>query len=335
MRRNRTGIIFLILMVVGVAAGCVHHRPMESVEVNTAYLPQGLEGTLIGLHAPVFVIHEGEKPYNRIGRPEARFEKGEGTRIRVNPDRPVVYVGKQAFSTGQGRYLNLIYRIHFSEVPYSLTPFYLTAGKNVGLLAVITLDETERPVLVTTVHTCGCYVAVVPTSHLAPDALPEGWKKRSLKDPYLEVHGERLPWQLHYGKAEHPRLLIHIKPALHRVMHMEVLEERGIKDSGRFTLTRSRFADIHGLETLPLDGSFTSFYYGGWPLRGHVKGSIKPWESLFMSLVSMDLFVGADKTYVDRNRSGNPFYTSLKPWNRNRSDMGRFARFLQFYGWRL
>ncbi len=31
----------------------------------------------------------------------------------------------------------------------------------------------------------------------------------------------------------------------------------------------------------------------------------------------------------------NPFYTSLKPWNRKASDMWNFAHFLQFWGWRL
>jgi len=31
----------------------------------------------------------------------------------------------------------------------------------------------------------------------------------------------------------------------------------------------------------------------------------------------------------------NHLYTSLKPWNRTESDMWNFARFLEFWGWRL
>jgi len=76
-------------------------------------------------------------------------------------------------------------------------------------------------------------------------------------------------------------------------------------------------------------------FYDTWPLRGHVKGAIKPWESLMLSLVSLDFYVGMDKEYGNTAESGNPFYTSLKPWNRQRSDMNNFAGFLQFHGWKL
>jgi hypothetical protein len=80
---------------------------------------------------------------------------------------------------------------------------------------------------------------------------------------------------------------------------------------------------------------FTSFYHQKGPLKGHVKGSVKFLESIFLSLPSLDFFVGTDKVYGNRQETGNPFYTSLKPWNRNASDMGNFARFLEFWGWRL
>jgi hypothetical protein len=70
-------------------------------------------------------------------------------------------------------------------------------------------------------------------------------------------------------------------------------------------------------------------------LKGHVKGAVKPFESLFMSLISLDFFVGMDKTYADPAQTGNPFYTSLKPWRRTDSNMWDFARFLSYWGWNL
>jgi hypothetical protein len=70
-------------------------------------------------------------------------------------------------------------------------------------------------------------------------------------------------------------------------------------------------------------------------LKGHVKGAVKPLETLFMSLISLDLFVGADKAYVDTSQTENPFYTSLKPWRRKDSDMWDFFGFLWYWGWRL
>jgi len=66
-----------------------------------------------------------------------------------------------------------------------------------------------------------------------------------------------------------------------------------------------------------------------------VNGSIKPWESLFLGLPSLDPLVGSDKAYGNGRETGNPFYTSLKPWNREASDMWDFPGFLRFWGWRL
>ncbi|MEN8262496.1 MAG: hypothetical protein ABFR82_03450 [Nitrospirota bacterium] len=86
---------------------------------------------------------------------------------------------------------------------------------------------------------------------------------------------------------------------------------------------------------IPINGTTTSFYHEDGPLKGHVKDSVKIWESLFLGLISMDLYVGADKAYEDTGETGNPFYTSLKPWNRNASDMWHFRKFLEFWGWKL
>jgi hypothetical protein len=89
------------------------------------------------------------------------------------------------------------------------------------------------------------------------------------------------------------------------------------------------------LERLSLGDATTSFYHQEGILKGHVKGSVKVWESLLLSWVSLDLFVGTDKIYGDRYVTGNAFYTSIKPWNRTTSDMGDFERFLTFWGWKL
>jgi hypothetical protein len=65
----------------------------------------------------------------------------------------VIFYLKQEFSTEHGKYTNLVYRIHFPKVPFSIIPFNLTSGNNVGVIVVITLDSQQRPVLVTTVGT--------------------------------------------------------------------------------------------------------------------------------------------------------------------------------------
>ena len=106
---------------------------------------------------------------------------------------------------------------------------------------------------------------------------------------------------------------------------------------GRESLEKiaTQLLPMEDLDAISIDGKTTSFYYKEGVLKGHVKGSIKYWESIFMSLFSLDLFVGMDKAYSDTELTGNPFYTSLKPWNRNSSNMWDFAGFLEFWGWRL
>jgi len=130
-------------------------------------------------------------------------------------------------------------------------------------------------------------------------------------------------------------LLIYLRPGVHRVMDIAVVDEGTIRKSPHFTIIPASLKPIQELERIPIDSGTTSFYYNKGVLKGHVKGSVKPWESIFMSLLSLDFFVGTDKIYADRKETDNPFYTSLKPWNREASDMWDFATFLKFWGWRL
>ena len=195
------------------------------------------------------------------------------------------------------------------------------------MLVAITVDRKNRPLLITAVNTCGCYVSIIPTNYLPAQAYPASW---SNKDQH--IYGEILPAKIEM-KNPGDKLLITIRPAVHRVMDV------GIVDSGATAGVRTISAKILPLSILkslqlPAGGT-TSMFYDSWPLKGHVKGAIKPWETLLLSLLSMDLFVGMDKEYGNTMESGNPFYTSLKPWNRQASDMNNFAEFLKFYGWKL
>lgn len=134
-------------------------------------------------------------------------------------------------------------------------------------------------------------------------------------------------------KTAGDKLLVTIRPAVHRVMDVRIVDADAMADVPKSIADILPLSILKSLQ-LP-EGGTTSMFYDTWPLKGHVKGAIKPWETLLLSLVSMDLFVGMDKEYGNTTESGNPFYTSLKPWNRQASDMNNFAKFLQFYGWNL
>jgi hypothetical protein len=289
------------------------------------------DGTLATRHAPVIVPEYPAASYNRIGRPSAQADERGRVRIFVDPDRPAIYFQQRGFETGTQRYTNLVYRVHFERVPYSLVPFHLTAGRNSGLLFVVTLDEAERPLLLTTVHTCGCYLAFVPTRHLPREAWPPGRDGGE-----QQVFGIRMPGLLEYPELpdQDSRPLIFTRHGTHRVEDAGVARYSTL--GAEYELIEAKLLPIEALKALPLaDGDTVSFYNDRGLRKGYVKGATKPFELLFMSWWALDPHVGVDKEYGDRDETGTVFYTSLKPWARSASDMWRFAEFLEYWGWRL
>jgi hypothetical protein len=211
-------------------------------------------------------------------------------------------------------------------------PFNLTAGKNPGLIIIITLNGREEPVLVTSAHTCGCYKAIVSTTYLPDEALPQKRQKKPVSLS-LDVYGEQLSAIVDYRSRNDPRLLVTLRPDVHRVMDLQVIDGRTLQSLQSDLQVRNvPLEPIENLDRLSINGDVTSFYYQEGMMKDHVKGAIKPLETIFLSWASLDLFVGTDKMYGSQY---NPFYTSLKPWNRRKSDMNDFARFLQFWGWDL
>ncbi len=319
-------ISFVVVLFCLLWQGCAHQFPLPQEARHTVYTVTAAANPVVRKWAPAFLVYGYNDVYNRIGSAAAQQD---GT-IGIDTDRPTVYVMQRSFVTEKAEYTNIIYRVHFPGVPFSLIPFNLTAGDNVGLMVVVTLNAKHQPVLVTTVHTCGCYRAFVPTSYLPDDALPERWSF----DREQNVNGEKLTPQISFANKDDPVLLLELRPELHRVMSVAVAPADQLSGN-RYDRVEMAVAPADALQALPMNGESTSFYYSeGWR-KGHVKGSIKPLESLFMSLVSLDLFVGSDKIYADPEVSGNRFYTSLKPWRRDDSGMWDFAGFLTYWGWRL
>ncbi len=319
-----------MLVILLLFSGCAHHAEIPREEIHSVFTVQDLKDSPAVNHSPLFLAYDYRSNFNRIGRPSAEYDEAGKEHIYVDIDNPVMYHMVRNFSTDRGDYTNHIFRIHFPEVPFSIIPFHLSYGNNVGLIVVVTLDSLDRPLLVTTVHTCGCYLAIIPTSFLPSDAYPEQWR-----DVPLTVYSERLPQKLDYMGKLNPKVLVHLRPNVHRVMDIEVIEESELHHTKKYRKIITSLSDMEELEKLPINGTTTNFYHEDGPLKGHVKDSVKIWESLFLGLISLDLYVGADKTYADTGETGNPFYTSLKPWNRNASDMWHFRRFLEFWGWKL
>jgi hypothetical protein len=195
---------------------------------------------------------------------------------------------------------------------------------------IVTINQRGEPVLFTTVHTCGCFISIIPTSYLSPDAYPENWDVQE-----QDVFGEHLPGRLNFPARfdNRLRMMVRLRDQTHRVTDVEIVDYDEI--ARHDSVQTAELLPMATLRRLPLDGRTTSFFNEQGFRKGYVKGSFKPFELLLMSWWALDLNVGVDKDYGDHRNTGTIFYTSLKPWKRRISDMWNFSTFLQFWGWRL
>ncbi len=325
---RRKAVLPVVSLLLFLLSSCAAPPPPRLTAENLlAYHVEG-EGQLAAV-APVFVIEHPEHDYNRIGSPTLAETGDGGHGVIIDPDLPQVFAAERSWQGRRGSYTNLIYRLHFREVPFSLIPFHLSSGRNVGLLVILTLDGNDQPVLVTTLHTCGCYLAFIPTSYLDPAAFPAGW---DLNGQW--VYGEMLPGILEYGEgAGQKRLHILLRDGVHRVMALLLTEA----DSDRHPpMVRAALLPLESLSRLQAaDGREFSFFETEGPHRGYVRNNSKIWERLLIGWWAMDWWVGEDKRLGRDAEDGPVFYTSLKPWAREASDLRDFPKFLEYWGWDL
>jgi hypothetical protein len=318
-------IFFLPAALLIFLCSCTATRIIPSADNLSAFSVK-TDNTVLSRYAPVFVIENDKNEYNLIGTPVAEIN-GE---IYVDPDKATVYAEVRQFKTLKGVYTNLIYRIHFEKIPGGFIPFYLGKGKNTGLIVIITLNSQNEPILYTSVHTCGCYLAFVPTSYMSADSFPDGWKNGR-----QSVYSENLPGILEYkdSSPDRPKTMILLRDGTHRVKDMWLSELCSLE---KYNNIMAKIQPLVSLEKLPLKNSeTTSFYETSGSRRDYVKGSFKIRERFLMSWWALDWRVGEDKKFGKDVNDGILFYTSLKPWDRKKSDMRNFAEFLKYWKWKL
>ncbi|MCF6286288.1 MAG: hypothetical protein L3K26_14025, partial [Candidatus Hydrogenedentes bacterium] len=301
----------------------------EAGGTTSAYVFEGGDD-LLSRFAPIFVVEHDEESFNKIGTPTATLRENGREKVRVDPSHPSIYTQVVPFATEKGQYTNLIYRIHFERSPASLIPLNVAAGKNMGAMAVITLNNEEKPVWLTTVQSCGCYHAIMPTDYLPEDAYPAGWNKDG-----FTVYGEQMPGVLGLKEKSDSdgRIVISIRSESHRCMGVAVRSESDV--AADFPVIATPRADMEALKHLPLpDGGETSFYHTKGHRRGLVKGAWKPLETALFGLWSWDHNVGQDREYGAKEAVGHRFYTTLFFKRKKPSDMWDFAGYLRHNGWK-
>jgi hypothetical protein len=279
------------------------------------------------IFAPEIAVEEFNNEYNKIGLVNAFLDEKGDEKIGIDVNEPVYYFDKRGFKTKKGEYTNLIYRVHFTKTPDG----HLGKGNNVGLIFIVTLNDKNNPLLFTSVHTCGCYLAFLPTSYLDKDFLPDNWKFKDQK-----IHGEVLPYEINYKEDSFKDYSIRFfkRDATHRIMDVKLIKDDSYKE---LNILDTSLLPLDTLENLKIsDERTTSFYETKkGPGFAFVKGSEKIYERIFMSWWALDWRIGQDKKLGKNRNDGTTFYTSIKPWARDESDMRDFKGFLKYWGWKF
>ncbi len=281
--------------------------------------------SLLPCFVPVYTIEDGSLQFNRIGTPEIRMQDGR-ERVSINPDRHTVYVGTHDDRIGERDVVHLLYRIHFTEIPFRWKDVFLK-HRNAGLLTLVTLDaESFEPLFVTTVFTCGCYRALLPTELLPEAALPDDYPSDQ-----LQVWGETLEPIIAQPTTEDP-LLVSMRSHTHRVYDMSIVHDR-VSAGVQKTLELRPIEELHELPVIGGEGETSSFYYTSGFRRGHVRGAWSPVEGLTLGLLILDPMIGMDKDFGDPELTGTKFYTMLTPWSRDVSRLDQYDPLLQKLGY--
>ena len=296
--------------------------PPESRQQGVYLLPKTGD-TLLNRHAPIFLVEDNQLNYHRIRTPSVRVRPSGQEDIYIDPDRATIYNMTQEFETSTGSYTNLIYRVHFPLTPLP----HLTAGKNGGLLIYITLNSQDEAILITTLHTCGCFLAFIPTTKLPAKSWPSGWQKNE-----QIVYGEELPGLIESQNARQS-LIINVRSETHRVMNIKYANRADYENIDTLPMHIKPMAELNKLPAA--NNQSVSFFATEGIRKGIVKGRSKPREMLFMAWLALEPCVGEDKALGPPEETGAKLYTSLKFWARDSSNIWFFPRFLHYWGWDL
>lgn len=324
-RGSMTPTALFLLALLALTGGCA--RPLTGPPVDAVLFSSPPAAETAVTHAPAFLVERGNLTYNRIGTPGVRVRVDGLPEVIVDPETPTVYHERARFSTSRGHYTNEIYRVHFEEVPFGWGALNLTAGKNPGLLVIYTLNERGVPVLITTAHTCGCYLAFFPTAALPAEAYPAGWPDRR-----QWIYGHTLPSRI-LTPDDRRTVVFTLADQTHRIGWVTLLEAG--ETAGASAQVTVALAPMHTLYRLPFRETTVSFFETEGKRAGYVKNNSKPLERLLIGWWAFDFRVGEDKAFGADDDSGVILYTSLKFWAREESDLKNFPRFLAYWGWGL
>jgi hypothetical protein len=252
---------------------------------------------LLRAHAPVFEI-EQRGAFDAFGAPVWNG----ADRIEIDRTRPTVYE-RIAFTLVQGEPLvQLVYTLWFPERPRR-GPFDLVGGALDGVIVRLTLGRDGTPVLLDTIHACGCYHLFFPAPgvELKPGApANEEWAFVPARLPAL---------------APGARVVVRIASATHYVLGV------GTTMAAAGDASTYERAPENALRSLPRPGGGSRSLYGPdglvagsergerfffWPMGIASAGAMRQWGHHATAFVGRRHFDDAD--LVERRFELNPAF---------------------------
>jgi len=294
----------------------VHYYPVPAKQLPTAFT-----------YAPIVSFQSSEENYNQIGTPA--FD--DKNILFIDTDIPAMFIEKRTFQTNKGVYRNIYYRINLPKSPEVDFPINPNAGNNVGFYIVATLNSKSDPILWTIAHSSGHYLAFIPTSFMPQHLLPKHWASKSRM-----VDGYNLPAVLTYPRRKAYKYRPHFvfSSGLHKLVSVSLMNPSGMSFGAR---RQNYFLRSHAsLNEVDVENDGTeTMFLSTTPFKGVVKNNDKKWSELLYSWWLFDPIVGRDRTIGQADDNNVPFYTSVNPFTREKSDMRDFRSFLSFWGWQL
>ncbi len=240
---------------------------------------------LLAAHAPLFDI-EQQGDFDRPGTP---IWQADG-RIAIDTARPVVYQ-RLAHTLVRGQALvQLVYTLWFAERPRR-GAFDMLGGALDGVVVRITLGPDGKPLLLDTIHACGCYHLFFPAQGVAlrPDAPKD--------EEWAFVPASLPAW------APDKRFVIRIASASHYVLGVSAATQAG-DGASRYALRPE--ADLRSLPRP--DGERRSLYkpdglvagseraerFLFWPMGIASAGAMRQWGHHATAFVGRRHFDDAD-----------------------------------------
>lgn len=261
---------------------------------NTLGIPQLSEvdwTALLNRYAPIFDI-ETKGEFDRIGQ----LQFNPQGQLAINASTPVSYQRIGFTRISGSTHVQLIYSVWFSARP-SQKHLDLLAGSLDGVTIRITLDHNGAPLLVDSIHACGCYHLFFPTPRLLPRPQPSSQIEWAFIPKTLPV--------LAFGQ----RVVVRLASGTHYLTDIRPLETNTI-DTAQI---RYQLRQDHELQSMPFNdiqqpqerksafspdglivGSERGERFLFWPMGISSPGAMRQWGTHATAFVGIRHFDDAD-----------------------------------------